>query len=93
MAAVVQLRKPRERQGCARFITLKRKGFTDVSFVEDHDMVTTNPTKASEQALKRLQASFGISKSQALFTIASYSKGHYLIYDNSEIVAHTIINL
>lgn len=87
----MSVHKFKQRNGAARYITLKCKKHNIVTYVDDQDRIATDPTRASEYALRRHQKSFGIRYEQELFTIASYPQGHYLVYDHSEVVAYTVI--
>lgn len=76
--------------GRCNHITLKcRKG--NITTYVDDERINTDPGRASEYAIRKHQRAYGIRWEQALFTIADYPNGHYLIYDNMEVVAYTVI--
>lgn len=74
------------------FITLKRRGCADIEIVKNPD-ITQHPQVASLKAIRQMKEAMPINYSQALFTITHYERGHFLIYDNSQIMAYTIIRV
>ncbi len=76
--------------GIAQHITLKCKKTNLVTYLDD-PRINTDPDRASEYAIRKHQRAFPINYNQDLFNVASYPQGHYLVYDNAEVVAYTII--
>lgn len=85
--------RTRAKKSEANYIIVKCRSQNLVGLVDDAFGIMKNPDKASERALRKLQATFGISYSQPLFSIASYEYGHYLIYDNDRVLAYTVIRV
>lgn len=88
---MVEIKRHRPKNGQARFITIKCRKQNLVSYVDDQELLMKDPNKASEMALRKHQKSYGLRYDPNLMTIACYPNGHYLVYDNSEIIAYTVV--
>lgn len=83
----------RNAKSCATFITLKCKIHSLVTLVDDYHGIMKDPFIASERALRRYQKNFNINYDPRLFTIAVSPEGHYLVYDNNQVLAYTVIRI
>lgn len=90
MSQLAYNRRFQKKERVCQHMTLKDNKGNTLSYVH-HDSIDQDPDRASLCAIRRQMNSYPINVSRELLSIAQYDKGHYLIYDNKEVLAYTVI--
>lgn len=88
---LAKCRKYQSKKRVVQSLILKdRKGNT-LSYLND-ELIDQDPDRASLCAIRKHMNCQPINYARDLFSIAQYDQGHYLIYDNKEVFAYTVIS-
>ena len=71
------------------FVVLKRRGSADIEIITNAD-TKKQPSTVSKQVIERMRDTMPHNYDKNLFTITHYERGHFLIYDNQQIMGYTI---